>query len=305
MAARTIPAVQSARTLPPETVGYWERAWARLDKIDRATHRGANWKRSINEVTDSAAERRIDALAQSDEQDLFRTRLLQWHLERIKGRAQPEVDPPRVAMSWLPGEAWWAARALGPGPTRCATMLVALDQADVGERGERIALADVQVRQEWLAANVLGCAALAQRIDELEPDFAHLERAAWALAQAGRVADAAALVRARSAALADASLEAPAHVLAARTALAQGADLTARAELGAALALGSADAAILSARQLLERGEPQRARVLTRGWIGAAGARDVPDALWALANLLDSSRPVGTRAPAASRSPLR
>ncbi|MCY2958598.1 MAG: hypothetical protein NTY35_00370, partial [Planctomycetota bacterium] len=75
-------AAQSARPLSTETRTFWERTWARLDKLDRTTRRGASWKRQLNDLSDLALERRIVGLSQSDEQDLFRTRLLQWHLER-------------------------------------------------------------------------------------------------------------------------------------------------------------------------------------------------------------------------------
>ncbi len=310
-------AMQSPRPMTLATRAFWEDVWSSLEKADRAKRRGDSWDRRISELTDAAAERRIVALSQADEQDLFRTRLLQWHLERLKGRPQLDVEPPRTAMAWLPAEPWFAARALPPGPTRCTAMLLALEDTAGEDLSVRIATAEAQSREESLAANVFGAAALAERVEALAPTSARFERAVWTAAQAGRASDAQTQLRAR--AVTDGGPSESAHrVLAARLALAQGDELAARAELGSALALGSGEAAVLTARLLLERAEYQRARVLTRAWVDSAEGheKNVACALWALASLPDlrgalPARTVPTptvptrTVPTSAASPLR
>jgi len=273
--------------------------------VDRATRRETSWRRQVNDLTDVAAERRIVGLSQGDEQDLFRTRLLQWHLERLKGRTEAPVEPPRAPMSWLPLEPWFAARALPAGPTRSTAMLLALDDEPVADRPERVALAGRLAYEELAAANAPGAAALAERLDLLDPSVDRLALRAWALAQAGRAPDAEALLRTRQSEAADGPDEARLRVLGARIALARGDDLAARARLGAALALGSPDAAVLSARLLLASGEGRRARTLARAWIDAPDTRDASAALWALACLAEAPGPSSPEAPPRAGAPVR
>jgi hypothetical protein len=305
---RGAPRLQS-----PETIAFWERVWADVDKVDQATHHGANWKRRINLLGDTAGERRIVGLSQGDEQDLFRTRLLQWHLERIKGRRQDHVDPPRGAMHWLRGEPWLAAQALPPGPTRCAAMLLALEEAGASRISAQLATAERQAREELADANVLGAAALAERVGALEPTPARLELWAWAMTQAARTAEVERewnqrtqlVERARGGRVADEALESPWRVIRARAALGRDDELAARAELGAALALGSSDAAVLTARLLLARGERERARVLARAWVDTGPSSDMAGALWALARLGELPTASPARAPPGPDRPLR
>ncbi len=310
-AVRSVPvalssaAPQAPKPLDPETRAFWERTWARLDKADRATRRRDTWKRQINDLTDALVERRIVGMSQSDEQDLFRTRLLQWHLERIQGQTKAPVDPPRVAIAWLPTEAWLAARALPAGPMRTAAMLLALDEASTIDQPARIATAEQQAHEELFGANANGAAQLAERIDEIEPTPARLALRAWSLAQSGRASDPGIAWRARIAAASDGPDEVAARLASARIALAGGDDLAARAELGAALALASPDAASLTARLLVARGEPRRARVLARAWIDDPAARDVPAALWALACLAEQPGSAALGTPPRADTPLR
>lgn len=293
------------------TRAFWEDVWSSLEKAERARRRGDSWDRRISELTDAAGERRIVALSQADEQDLFRTRLLQWHLERLKGRRQLEVEPPRVAMAWLPSEPWFAARALPAGPTRCTAMLLALEDSGSYDFPVRVATAEAQYREESLAANVFGAAALAERVEALAPTSERFDRAVWAAAQAGYAREAETMLRARAPAEGNPS-ETAQRVLAARIALARADELAARAELGPALALGSSAAAVLTARLLLERVETQRARVLTRAWVETEGPeKNLACALWALASLADlpsnAVDPTSTvrATPTQAASPLR
>lgn len=295
----------AARALDPETRAFWERTWASLDKADRSTRRGDSWRRQMNDLTDLAVERRIVGLSRADEQDLFRTRLLQWHLDRIEGRRARPVDPPRAPMAWLAGEPWLAARALPAGATRSAAMLLALDETGAIDRPARVALADQQVREELAVADAAGAASLAERVDELEPNPARLALRAWSMAQAGRSDDPGAAWRARVAAAVEGPDPASARVALARLALASGNELSAREHLGAALALSSPEAASLTARLLVARGEPRRARVLARAWIDDGRARDVPAALWALACLAETPGPDAQGAPPRPAAPVR
>ncbi|MBL8863406.1 MAG: hypothetical protein JNK02_15550 [Planctomycetes bacterium] len=256
-----------------------------MDRVDRAVRRwsSSTWVRRVYALTDLAQERRIVALSRSDADDLFRTRLLQWHLDRLRGGAPEALDPPRAGFSWLGHEPWFAARALGPGPLRVEAMLRALDEAGAPDRAARLAAADQQVRSELAAANPGGAADLAGRLDELDPGPARCALAAWAAAQAGRAAEFEPRLAARLASAVDLADEALLRVARARLRLAAGDELGARVDLGAAAAAGSADAATLAARLLLERGEADRARVFLRGFVAEPGVPDSLRALWALA----------------------
>ena len=267
-----------------ESRDFWERTWERLDRADRATRREVSWRRRISDLSDIAAERRITSLSRADEDDLFRTRLLVWHLDRLRSRREDLLDPPPVGFTWLPSEAWFGARALGPGSARCAALLESLTQATPADRPVRIAIAESQLLEEVCSGNADGAAELALRIDALEPTAARAARAAWTGTQAGRGEAVAIALSARIAA-SDAADESHLQLALARVALARGDEIGARTELGAALAGGDASAAALTARLSIDRHEARRARVLLRGWIDGPGSRGEISALWALAML--------------------
>ncbi|MCY2961043.1 MAG: hypothetical protein NTY35_12840, partial [Planctomycetota bacterium] len=222
-----------------------------------------------------------------------------------EGREPAAVDPPRVALAWIPSETWFAARALPPGSTRSEAMLLALDEELAADRAARISTAEVQVREELAAADAAGAAALAARIDALEPTPARFELCAWSMAQAGRAAEYEPAWRARAAAAREGPDEARSHLVGARIALARGDELAARAALGAALALADPDAAILTARLLLASGEHRRARILARAWVEDETARGVPGALWALACLAETPGSASRGTPPGSGAPVR
>jgi len=279
------------RILDAEARAFWERTWERLDKADRATRRAVSWRRRISGLSDAAAERRITSLSRSDEDDLFRTRLLVWHLDRLRSRREDPLEPPPAGFTWLPSEAWFGARALRPGPARCEAVLGSLANAVPADRPVRLSTAESQLLEELCAGNSGGAADLAARIDALEPTTARAVRAAWTGAQAGRQEAVASTLAARLAA-SDPADEPRLRLALARVALARDDELGARAQLGAALAGGDPGAAALTARLAFDRAEAHRARVLLRGWLEGPGAGGEVSALWALAALESAPYPV-------------
>lgn len=296
---------QAPRPLDPDTRLFWERTWASLDKADRTTRRGDSWTRQVSDLTDALVERRIVGVSRSDEQDLFRTRLLEWHLERIQGQIEAPVEPPRAPLAWLPPEPWLAARALPAGTARSTAMLLALDHTQANDRAARIVLAEQHVLEELGGGNAIGAAQLAERIDGIEPTPERLALRGWALTQSGRAPDPGIGWRARVRAALEGPEAPAAHIASARIALSSGDDLAARVQLGAALSLASPEAAALTARLLVASGEPGRARVLTRAWIYDTAGRDLPSALWALACLAETPGSGVQRPPPPGDTPVR
>lgn len=274
--------------LTAETRAFWERTWLRLDKLDRATRREVNWRRHVADLTDIVAERRITSLSRSDEDDLFRTRLLVWHLDRLRSRREKPIDPPPTGFTWLPSEAWYGALALRPGAARCDALSEALSNATPADLPVRLATAESRLLEEICLGNVHGAADLAARVDALEPTPDRAARAAWAGTQAGRGDAVASRLSTRIAASEPAD-EARLRLALARVAVARGDEIGARAELGAALAGGDDRAAALTARLAFDRDEARRARVLLRGWLEGPEAGGEVSALWALAALDSAS----------------
>jgi len=282
------PATILAGELTAETRAFWERTWLRLEKLDRATRREVNWRRHVADLTDIAAERRITSLSRSDEDDLFRTRLLVWHLDRLRNRREKLIDPPPVGFTWLTSEAWFGALAVRPGAARCEALIEALANTAPPDMAARLAIAESQLLDEVCLGNIHGAADLAARIDALEPTADRAARAAWAGTQAGRGEVVASSLATRIAS-SEPSDEAHLRLALARVAVARGDEIGARSELGAALAGGDSRAAALTARLAFDRGEARRARVLLRGWLDGPEAGGEVSALWALAALDSTS----------------
>jgi tetratricopeptide (TPR) repeat protein len=231
-----------------------------------------------------ADKRETEGLKRKDSLEKCRARVVRYHVKRLSGLPEKLATEPESEPVWVPYEAWFAARALTPGPYRVQAAIAALDEAGRADP-ERIAWAEQISREErgWGRLELSERAATAVFARAPGADTAlHL---AHILALRG-VGDEArsVLSHALAAELGD-DAHMSLYLARARVSFGLSDERRALSDWGAALSLGSDDAALDLALHALQEGDRVRAGFLARTVLDEAPRREDALAVWGRALL--------------------
>lgn len=279
------PTAQSQRTND-----VWRDVFVALARLESLPRGSTEFEALWTSLRDTATERERSGRKAQDAVTKYRARTVLFHLQRLRGLPTRPATEPDVVMDWLPGEAWYAARALVPGYHRVLAAATAVRETPA-ILDERVAVARDVSEEERLLLRLELAELPARAVFERRADADSAGLFARILAARGRTDEALEVLGRVAASATDEDERARLLVRRARIARAAGRERVALADLGAALARGNPEAALECARHALQEGNGARARAAATLALSEPSTRDAAVLAFGRALLFDGPPP--------------
>jgi hypothetical protein len=272
----------------------WAELFADLARLERLDRSSRAFRELSSSLASTATTRERQARKAKDEVSQLRARVLEFHVQRLSGVPTRNAYATGFDVDWLPGEAWYAARAQNPCVTRGLAFEAAVKESD-GQNGERTVLAALAADDDFLHLRLDSAERIARAIHDRRNTAESAGRLVRILCVRGGHAEARALLDRGLAVAPNDAQRGRLLCERARVSRGQRLDLDALHDLGAALAAGSDEASLALAEGALARGETGPARHLSQALLADDPAREDALELWGIALLSPIAAP--TRAP--------